>query len=189
MGSAVAGAGPFLIRPFEPGDLGFLREMLYEAVCWRPGGQRPPRDEAISRDRLPRYTEDWGRPDDTAVIAVDSADGRSIGAAWYRLFPEDAPGYGFVDASTPEVAIGVVPGWRGCGVGGALLDALLGAARSRGFAALSLNVEPGNPAAQLYERKGFVGLFVDKEGSRIMRAEFPTVGARPGATRTDVTQI
>lgn len=162
--------------------------MLYEAVCWRPGGQRPPRDEALSRDRLPRYVEDWGRSDDTAVIAVDPAAGRGVGAAWYRLFPANAPGYGFVDASTPEVAIGVAPGWRGRGAGGVLLDALLGAARSRGFAALSLSVEPDNPAARLYERKGFVGLFVDEEGSRTMKANLSTVGARPGASQTDYAQ-
>lgn len=188
MGSDVAGTGPFLIRPFQPGDLGFLWEMLYEAVCWRPGGQRPPRDEVLSRDRIPRYVEDWGLLDDTAVIAVDPAGGRGIGAAWYRLFSENAPGYGFVDASTPEVAIGVVPGWRGRGVGGALLDALLGAASSQGFAALSLSVELDNPAARLYERKGFVGLFVDEEGSRTMRAELSTVVARPGPAQADDAQ-
>ena len=122
------------------------------------------------------------------MIAVDPAGGRGIGAAWYRLFSENAPGYGFVDASTPEVAIGVVPGWWGRGVGGALLDALLGAASSQGFAALSLSVELDNPAARLYERKGFVGLFVDEEGSRTMRAELSTVVARPGPAQADDAQ-
>ncbi len=177
---------PWPVRPGGPEDLPFLWEMLYEAVCWRPGGPRPPWDEIFAdySSRLPRYLEDWGRADDTAVIAVDPADRRNIGAAWYRLFPANAPGYGFVDASTPEVAIGVVSGWRGRGVGGALLDTLLGAAKSRGFDALSLSVEPGNPAARLYERKGFIELFVDEEGSRTMRAELFTVEARPGAVQT-----
>ncbi len=167
-----------------PEDLPFLWEMLYEAACWRPGGLRPPWDEILAGSRLPRYLEDCGRADDTAVIAVGPTDGRNIGAAWYRLFPANAPGYGFVDASTPEVAIGVVPDRRGRGVGGALLDTLLGAAKSQGFDALSLSVEPGNPAARLYERKGFVGLFVDEEGSRTMRAELSTVGAQTGAAQT-----
>jgi len=181
---------PWPVRPGGPEDLPFLWEMLYEAVCWRPGGPRPPWDEILAdhSSRLPRYLEDWGRADDTAVIAVDPADGRNIGAAWYRLFPANAPGYGFVDASTPEVAIGVVSGWRGRGVGGALLDTLLGAAKSRGFDALSLSVEPGNPAARLYERKGFIELFVDEEGSRTMRAELSIVGARLGATQTNDAQ-
>lgn len=162
--------------------------MLYEAVCWRLGESWPPRDEILSQGRLPRYVEDWGQPHDTAAIAVDSAEGRGIGAAWYRLFPENASGYGFVDASTPEVAIGVVPGWQGRSVVGALLDTLLGAAKFRGFAALSLSVEPDNPAARLYERKGFVGLFVDEERSRTMRAELSTSEARPGAAQADDAQ-
>jgi ribosomal protein S18 acetylase RimI-like enzyme len=44
-------------------------------------------------------------------------------------------------------------------VGGTLLRALLETARSQGFGALSLSVERGNPAAELYERNGFVKLF------------------------------
>jgi ribosomal protein S18 acetylase RimI-like enzyme len=60
-----------------------------------------------------------------------------------------------------------------------LLDALRDAARSRGFAALSLSVEPDNLAAvRLYERKGFVRLFADEEGSWTMKADL-SVGAMP----------
>ncbi len=51
--------------------------------------------------------------------------------------------------------MGVVPAWRGRGVGGALLDALVDAARDAGSVALSLSVEPDNPARRLYERLGF----------------------------------
>jgi ribosomal protein S18 acetylase RimI-like enzyme len=187
----VAARTPWAVRPGGPGgpeDLPFLWEMLYEAACWRPEGLRPPWDEILARSRLPRYLEDWGRADDIAMIAVDPAGGHNIGAAWYRLFPANAPGYGFVDASTPEVAIGVAPDRRGRGVGGALIDTLLGAAKSQGFDALSLSVEADNPAARLYERKGFVGLFVDEKGSRTMRLKLSTVGARPGAVRTNGAQ-
>ncbi|MBA4114850.1 MAG: GNAT family N-acetyltransferase [Rubrobacter sp.] len=180
---------PWPVRPGGPKDIPFLWEMLYEAVCWRPGGPRPPWGEIlVESSRLSRYLEEWGRAEDTAVIAVDYTDGRDVGAAWYRLFLANAPGYGFVDAFTPEVAIGVAPGWRGRGVGGTLLDTLLGTAKSQGFDALSLSVEPDNPAARLYERKGFVGLFVDEEGSWTMRAELSAVGARPGAAQTDDAQ-
>ncbi len=75
------------------------------------------------------------------------------------MSPED-PGYGFVDDSTPEVGIAVVSELRGRGVGGALLRALMAAARSRGFGALSLSLERGNPAVHLYERHGFEKLFI-----------------------------
>ena len=79
-----------------------------------------------------------------------------MGAAWYRLFGKDRPGYGFVDEQTPELAIAVVPSARGRGVGSKLLDALLARAREAGYAALSLGVDRDNGGAiELYERHGF----------------------------------
>jgi ribosomal protein S18 acetylase RimI-like enzyme len=97
----------------------------------------------------------WGRPGDGGVIAV-SDDGHRLGAAWYRLFSEEEPGFGFVDAQTPEISISVVPGSRGRGIGTALLTALVQHAHREGFHALSLSVSPENPAFRLYERAGFV---------------------------------
>ena len=100
-----------------------------------------------------RYIEGWGRPGDAAVIALD--EGFPVGAAWYRLFKENAPGYGFVDEQTPELSIAVVPSKRGYGFGGELMDALLARARADGFAAISLSVAKDSPAVGLYERYGF----------------------------------
>jgi ribosomal protein S18 acetylase RimI-like enzyme len=51
--------------------------------------------------------------------------------------------------------MGVVPAWRGRGVGANLLTALIVAARGAGSAALSLSVEPDNAARRLYERFRF----------------------------------
>ena len=56
--------------------------------------------------------------------------------------------------SLPELCIGVAPGQRGRGVGGALLDALF--IRSTGTVeAMCTNVHIRNPAQKLYKRKGF----------------------------------
>lgn len=142
--------------------------MLHEAAH-----HRPLSDPAISR-----YLDGWGRPGDAAVISLNPSDGSKTGAAWYRLMPPEEPGYGFVDASTPEVAIAVVPNQRGTGVGGALLRELLGTARLQGFEALSLSVRHDNHAAvRLYERSGFVKLS-SGEGSWTMKANLAVPGGK-----------
>jgi GNAT superfamily N-acetyltransferase len=118
--------------------------MLRHAYYWR---------ERVPGSLTSRYVRGWGRAGDTAVIALEN--GFPVGAAWYRLFRADEPGYGYVDEKTPELAIAVVPSKRGHGIGDELLKALLQKARDGGFAKLSLSVEPGNPARKLYERHGF----------------------------------
>src|SRR5207302_425712 len=75
------------------------------------------------------------------------------GAAWYRLFPESAPGFASVDEETPELTVAVVPSHRGHGTGGELLEALLAQARADGFSSISLSAEPGQ--TQFYEKHGF----------------------------------
>src|SRR5688500_19484824 len=125
-------------------DVRFLRDMLVHAYYWRA---------RVPGSLVSRYVRGWGRPGDTAVIAI--AGGFPVGAAWFRLFRPTEPGYGFVDAETPELAIAVVPSKRGHGVGDELLQALLAKARAAGYERLSLSVEPGNPARKLYERHGF----------------------------------
>jgi len=123
--------------------------MLHHAYYWK---ERAPEDAGPGPVAL--YVKAWGRPGDSAVIAIDG--GFPAGAAWYRLFPRDRPGYGFVDERTPELAIAVVPNARGKGVGSALLGALLDRARAEGYGAISLSVDRNNAGAiELYERHGF----------------------------------
>lgn len=129
-------------------DVRFLRDMLHHAFYWK---ERQP-DAGPGPVQL--YVKAWGRRGDSAVIAL--IDGFPVGAAWYRLFPRTASGYGFVDERTPELAIAVVPNARGRGVGGALLGALLERARREEFEAISLSVDRQNAGAiALYERFGF----------------------------------
>jgi GNAT superfamily N-acetyltransferase len=133
-----------VLRKGGPQDVRFLRDMLHHAYYWR---------ERVPGSLVSRYVRGWGRPGDTAVIALEG--GFPVGAAWFRLFGAAEPGYGFVDDQTPELAIAVVPSKRGHGIGDELLQALLEKATAEGFARLSLSVEPGNPARKLYERHGF----------------------------------
>lgn len=144
----------------------FLKDMLRHAYYWRaasiPESGEPP---------VQRYVERWGRPGDTALIAIQ--DFQPVGAAWYRLFRAENPGYGFVDEETPELSIAVVPSRRGTGLGSELLDALMARARADGYAAISLSVEKDNPAVGLYERHGFRTVGED-DGAYTMRADLQT---------------
>jgi ribosomal protein S18 acetylase RimI-like enzyme len=129
-------------------DVRFLRDMLHHAYYWK---ERKP-DAGPGPVQL--YVKAWGRPGDTAMIAV--VDGFPVGAGWFRLFKATAPGYGFVDEQTPELAVAVVPNARGKGVGSALLGSLLDRARTDGYHALSLSVDRHNKGAiALYEQHGF----------------------------------
>jgi ribosomal protein S18 acetylase RimI-like enzyme len=138
-----------IVRRGGAQDVRFLRDMLHHAYYWK---ERMP--DAAGPGPVALYVKAWGRPGDTAVVAL--ADGFPVGAAWYRLFRAVAPGYGFVDEQTPELAVAVVPNARGKGAGSALLDTLLDRARADGFSALSLSVDTLNQSAiALYERHGF----------------------------------
>ena len=83
------GAERMVVRRGGAQDVRFLRDMLHHAYYW---SEREP-DEGPGPVAL--YVKGWGRPGDTALIAID--DGFPVGAAWYRLFRRDHPGYGFVD--------------------------------------------------------------------------------------------
>ena len=140
------------IRPLAQDDAHCLWEMLYQAIHVPPGAA-PPDREIIHAPELAHYVAGWGRPGDLGYLAVD-AEGLLVGAAWLRLFSADDQGYGFVDAATPELAMAVMPGQRGQGVGSRLLAALLDAAAER-YPAVSLNVQADNPAVRLYRRLSF----------------------------------
>lgn len=147
----------YTIRPLQPADDPFLWEMLYEAIYIPAGGVKPDRT-ILQEPSLAHYVAGWGQqPGDAGVLAIDPQRGHPVGAAWLRLFPATDPGWGFVDAATPEVSIAMLPAYRGQGVGTMLLTELIILATGR-YAALSLSVDPQNPAMRLYARLGFVAV-------------------------------
>lgn len=164
------------VRPAGTEDVEFLWDMLYEAACWRPEGPKPPKEGVFTTPELAHYVDGWGRPGDAAVIAYDPDDGAKVGAAWYRLMPAEDPGYGFVDAATPEISIAVIPDRRGTGAGEVLLGALMETARSDRFGSLSLSVEEDNQAIKLYRRAGFRKLHLS-DGAWTMRADLEDAAA------------
>jgi ribosomal protein S18 acetylase RimI-like enzyme len=154
-----------VIRRGGPQDVRFLRDMLTHAYYWkerRPGEGPSP---------VALYVKAWGRPGDTALIAID--DAFPVGAAWYRLFKREQPGYGFVDEETPELAIAVVPSRRGRGIGDELLKALYEQAKKDGHQALSLAAELDNDELVSYyeNRHGFTRVAENDGDSVTMRRE------------------
>ena len=158
------------IRPARSQDDEFLREMLYEAAAWNPDWPREQVIHALSSAVLERYHRDWGRGGDAGVIA--ELDGEPVGAAWYRLFAAEEPGFGFVDEKTPELGIAVSPLHRRRGIGETLLRALMVQAREDGFTALSLSVAVHNRSRMMYERAGFTQVREEDDGETwVMRAD------------------
>jgi len=154
------------IRDLRLDETPFLREMLYTALSWRPNVELPPREWVLEHPQVAPFHTAWGRDGDTGLVAEE--EGMPCGLAWYRFFTEGEHGEGFVDAATPEVAVAVVDGMRGLGIGGMLMRAIHERARQTGVARLSLSVDPDNPARRLYLRLGYVDLEPADENGRMI---------------------
>jgi ribosomal protein S18 acetylase RimI-like enzyme len=141
----------FRLRGADAFDLGFLEQMFFVAADWNPAnahGEQHWRADPM----LEKYVGAWREGSDFGFVVEAEATAEPIGAIWMRYFAAADPGYGFVDEQTPEITLGVREGFRGLGVGGALLLAAQEAAPAK----LSLSVEDGNRAIHLYESAGFV---------------------------------
>jgi GNAT superfamily N-acetyltransferase len=135
---------PFALRSAGTEDRPFLVEMARH-VCTLEDRPLPAADDPEVVAFLPDSPE-------AAIVAVDGRE-RRLGAVWWVLREPplvlDPEG-----SALPELAIAVVEGERGKGIGRALLDALVERARGQ-FAGLALNVHLLNPAVHLYIRAGF----------------------------------
>ena len=135
------------LQPATTKDQDFLEEMLCEAFNWDSRTARWSLHDLRHNPEFSKLLANWGRRGDRAMIA--KADDKPTGAAWFRLWTPGLHSYGFVDATTPEIAMAVRVEHRSRGIGRSLLNALIQAARAEGFPALSLSVDPRNPARQL----------------------------------------
>ena len=144
----------YTVRPLTANDESFLWQMLYYAAHVHEEQGRTV--ETLKGDPVLRnYASEWGRQGDLGFVAEDGAIDQPVGAAWMRLPSGDQQGYSFVDEQTPELAVAVLPGYIGQGIGTRLLTCLLTAAKDK-YPAVILSVRESNPARRLYERMGFV---------------------------------
>jgi ribosomal protein S18 acetylase RimI-like enzyme len=103
---------------------------------------------------LYHYVEGFGRTGD--VCTVCEYDGVIVGAAWSRILDEPGnKGFGNIGDGIPELAISVLPEYRGRGIGSKLLECLHLELGAEGYDEISLSVQKENPAYYLYVRSGY----------------------------------
>jgi ribosomal protein S18 acetylase RimI-like enzyme len=127
-----------------------------ESIVWEMlvyAAQQRSIEDVQSQDYLARYAKNWGRSGDMGFVAQTEV--KSIGAAWLRLWSNDDRGFGYIDDAIPELAIAVLPEYRGQGIGTQLLMKVLASAQSN-YPGISLSVRADNPVVKLYQRVGFV---------------------------------
>ncbi len=137
------------IRPVERRDYPLLEEFLYQAI-FVPEGEEPPAREIIYQPDIFVYIDGFGGKDDLGVVA--EVDETVVGAAWTRIIPA----FGHLDDTTPELAISMLPGWRGRGIGSRMMERLFVMLTGYGYRRTSLSVQQDNPAVRFYGRLGYV---------------------------------
>jgi ribosomal protein S18 acetylase RimI-like enzyme len=156
------------IRDMQPEDFPLLEEFLYLAVYQRDPLRPIPRS-VIDEPRVRNYIVDFGeREHDHGLVA--ETDRRVIGAAWARVLGGDVRGYGYVDHTTPELAISILPAYRNKGIGTRLMRGLLGHLAAAGYNRTSLSVDKDNYASRMYARLGFTVLAEQDEDLLMVKA-------------------
>jgi ribosomal protein S18 acetylase RimI-like enzyme len=132
-----------------PADYPLLEAFIYHAIFIPPGVEAPPREIIYNPDVF-IYIDGFGsKPGDCGVVA--EVGGKVVGAAWERIILA----FGHVDDDTPELAISVLPEYRGKTVGTRMMTRLLELLRERGYKQTSLAVQKENAAVRFYERLGY----------------------------------
>jgi RimJ/RimL family protein N-acetyltransferase len=135
----------FVVRPARAGDAREMAELMAMVAEERAGIAAEPPVDIEDRTAL------FARTAAGSIVAV--AGDQVIG-----MLHVEVSRHGFGD-----LGMLVARGWRGRGVGSALLQAAIGWARDRGLHKLCLEVFPHNAAAiALYRKTGFV-----EEGRRV----------------------
>ena len=140
-------AGAAIIRPARAEDLDELVEQTWAVAAeGRWTGLEVPFDRAARRGLLDGLSSGVSS---TVLVADTSAVG---GAGLVGYISIDVASYGVAD-----IGMLVIVGWRGLGIGSAMLDAAIEWATGAGAHKMALEVWPHNSAAlELYRRAGFV---------------------------------
>lgn len=139
----------YKIREISKEEYSLLEDFLYEAI-FLPEGMAAPPKSIIRQPQLQVYIKDFGKKkDDIGLVA--EVGSRAVGAVWGRIMKD----YGHINDTTPSLAISLYKEYRGLGIGTALLKAMLGILRQRGYQQTSLAVQKANYAVEMYRKAGF----------------------------------
>jgi ribosomal protein S18 acetylase RimI-like enzyme len=134
------------LRPERPDDYEFMAD-LYASTREEEMQLTDWTDEqkhAFLRSQFDAQTAHYRTHYSAAEFWIIERNGERAGRLYLHYRPEDLR----------IVDIAVRSDLRGQGIGGAILEQLLAAARSGGYG-VSIHVERNNPALRLYERLGF----------------------------------
>lgn len=137
------------LRIMQESDYICLKEFIYQAI-YTPKEQEVPERSIIYQPEIYRYIDDFGtRTGDIGVVIEQNR--QVVGAAWTRIISD----YGYIDDNTPELAISILPEFRGYGMGTKLMKKLFKLLKQNGYYQTSLSVQKDNPAVRFYTRLGY----------------------------------
>jgi ribosomal protein S18 acetylase RimI-like enzyme len=156
------------LREASAADQDFIEKMAYLAGFPFAEGHDPSFEEGIREDWLQPYFKNFGEKEGDVGLIAEDADGRPIGAAWFRTYGDKNSG---TDIPVHELSIAVAKDEQGKKVGRALLALLMEAAKASGVDRLGLQVAPENRRAiALYEKLGFSAMGKTEDGENLMVA-------------------
>lgn len=140
-------------------------EPLWEALRTHQGPMLPvalgePRDPESSWElRRRHYAKLLAEPQ--AFLLIARRDGRAVGYAMVNVVEHASHNWPVEHAAMVET-LSVLPGERGGGIGGALMDRVRAEITGTGATHLMLGVVAGNDRAmRFYERHGFTPAFIE----------------------------
>jgi RimJ/RimL family protein N-acetyltransferase len=169
------GGHQVLIRALRPEDRGRLergyRELSEDSAYRRFFTVYP----ALSSRQLDYFTEIDHR-DHEALGAEDTATGDGVGVMRYVRDP--------TDPVSAEIAVTVVDGWQGRGVGVALLERLARRARSAAITRFTAEIQAANPRmTALLARLGPVEISHPDDDPTLLTASVALPDSPPGLRR------
>lgn len=142
----------YTIRELLPAEKEVLEVFLYEAIFQKDNEPLLPRT-IIKNPELSVYIDQFGKKDDWCFVA-DIGE-KIVGAVWVRILTGEVKGFGNIDSETPEFAISILPSYRNCGIGTALMKRMIDYLKEKGYKQTSLSVAKQNAAFKLYKKLGF----------------------------------